>query len=84
MICTIDNKSSALLNLIEIFSRYDLNLLQLSSKPVYDISCECECHLDFAGNMKDQNVSNALREVDKYCISLVILDDFNNIGQQDE
>lgn len=75
-ICTIDHKPGSLHHLLDIFSRHDINLLQLFSRPIHDMPWKYRFHLDFSGNLHDENVVKALDEARNYCISLKILGNY--------
>ncbi|MCK5128755.1 MAG: prephenate dehydratase [Clostridiales bacterium] len=83
LICTIDHKPGSLHNLIDIFSRHQLNLLQLFSRPIHNMPWKYRFHLDFAGNMNDKNVLDALEEAQNYCISLKVLGNYKSWSSQD-
>lgn len=76
LICTIEHEPGSLHNLIEIFSKYKINLLQLFSRPINDMPWSYRFHLDFEGNLNNENVICAIDEASKYCIEFKILGNY--------
>jgi chorismate mutase/prephenate dehydratase len=76
IICTIDHKPGSLHHLLDIFSRNEINLLQLFSRPIHNMPWKYRFHLDFAGNINDNNVQKALDKARDYCITLKILGNY--------
>ena len=78
IICAIEHKPGSLHNLIDIFSRHKLNLLQLFSRPIPNVPWQYRFHLDFSGNLKDENVKAALKEARTYCTELKLLGNYRS------
>ena len=78
IICAIEHKPGTLHNLIDIFSRYELNLLQLFSRPIPNVPWQYRFHLDFSGNLADEKVQEALGEAQEYCTEIKILGNYRS------
>ena len=78
IICAIEHKPGTLHNLIDIFSRYELNLLQLFSRPIPNVPWQYRFHLDFSGNLADEKVQDALKEAQEYCTEIKILGNYRS------
>lgn len=58
-----ENKSGALLEIMEIFARYGINLSYIDSRPSKTKFGEYTFYVDFDGHIKDDNVLKAIEEV---------------------
>ncbi len=58
-----ENKSGALLEIMEIFARYDINLSYIDSRPSKTKFGEYTFYVDFDGHIKDETIAKALKEV---------------------
>lgn len=58
-----ENKSGALLEILEIFSKYNINLSYIDSRPSKTKFGEYVFHVDFDGHIKDEIVNNAVEEI---------------------
>lgn len=60
------NESGALVNVLEIFKKYNINLLYIDSRPSKKNLKEYNFYLEFDGHINDENVEDALNETKKY------------------
>lgn len=58
-----ENKSGALLEILEIFSKYNINLSYIDSRPSKTKFGEYTFHVDFDGHVKDELIRNAIDEI---------------------
>lgn len=61
------HRPGALLGLLEIFSRFSLNLTRIESRPVRGSFGEYRFFIEFAGDLADGRVQGALEEIERYC-----------------
>jgi len=78
VICSIEHKPGALFGLLDIFSKHGLNLLQLFSRPIANVPWQYRFHLDFLGNLHDEKVKLALKEIDEYCTGIKLLGNYRS------
>ncbi len=78
IICSIEHKPGTLFGLLDIFSRHGLNMLQLFSRPIANVPWQYRFHVDFSGNLSDENVKNALNEIDEYCTEVKMLGNYRS------
>lgn len=58
-----ENKSGALLEILEIFSKYNINLSYIDSRPSKTKFGEYTFHVDFDGHIKDDIIAKATTEI---------------------
>ncbi|MBR1680348.1 prephenate dehydratase [bacterium] len=58
-----ENKSGALLEILEIFSKYNINLSYIDSRPSKTKFGEYTFHVDFDGHIKEDIIKNAVDEI---------------------
>ena len=63
MLFTVKNNKGALSDILNIFKQHDINILMIESRPDKNVNWEYIFYLDIEGNLEDENVANALREV---------------------
>lgn len=61
----LEHKVGALGEIIKIFTKHKINLLKLESKPDTENPFEYMFFVDFTGNINDENVKEAMRELRK-------------------
>jgi chorismate mutase/prephenate dehydratase len=65
--------AGSLLNALTVFSKYNVNMEKLESRPIIGNPWEEMFYLDFAGNMKDENIQNLLDELGLHTRFLKVL-----------
>lgn len=70
------HKPGALFNALGIFASLGINVLKLESRPIFGRVFEYCFYLDFAGNMKDPNVKEALRRLEYDCSELDVFGNY--------
>lgn len=66
----------ALFNALGVFASLGINVLKLESRPIFGRVFEYCFYLDFAGNMKDPNVKEALRRLEYDCSELDVFGNY--------
>ena len=66
----------ALFNALGVFAALGINVLKLESRPIFGRIFEYCFYLDFAGNMKDPNVAEALRRLEYDCSELNVFGNY--------
>jgi chorismate mutase/prephenate dehydratase len=66
----------ALYNALGIFASFSINVLRLESRPIVGRVFDYCFYLDFAGNLKDPNVQEALRRLEYDCIELDVFGNY--------
>ena len=76
VMCYVKNEAGALYNILEPFKKYKINLTDIEPLPTRKKAWDYCFYIDFAGHASDENVKNALEEVNKTCIDLNIIGSF--------
>lgn len=69
----LKHQAGALYNLLKVFAENEINLLKLESRPIKGRLFEYCFYLDFDGNLADENVKNAFKNIDNICLNYKIL-----------
>ena len=75
----VSHQPGTLYHALEAFSRYHLNLLKIESRPIKNQIWEYGFFTDLAGNVEEERVQEALREIRPLCLEWKLLG--NYIGQ---
>jgi len=70
------HKAGALVDVLEVFKKYDVNLTNIESRPSRKRQWEYYFFVDFLGHGSDENVKKALDESRKHCLQLSVLGSF--------
>jgi chorismate mutase/prephenate dehydratase len=70
------HKAGALVDVLEVFKKYDVNLTNIESRPSKKRQWEYYFFVDFLGHQSDEKVQKALDEVRKHCLQLSVLGSF--------
>ena len=70
------HKAGALVDVLEVFKKYDVNLTNIESRPSKKRQWEYYFFVDFVGHRSDENVQKALDEARKHCLQLSVLGSF--------
>ncbi|PID60205.1 MAG: 3-deoxy-D-arabinoheptulosonate-7-phosphate synthase [Ignavibacteriae bacterium] len=67
------HKAGSLLNALTVFSKYDVNMEKLESRPIIGNPWEEMFYLDFAGNINDENIKMLLDDLGRHTRFLKVL-----------
>jgi chorismate mutase/prephenate dehydratase len=70
------HKAGALVDVLEVFKKYDINLTNIESRPSKKRQWEYYFFVDFMGHRSDEKVQKALDEARKHCLQLSVLGSF--------
>ncbi|NHI92691.1 MAG: prephenate dehydratase [Candidatus Lokiarchaeota archaeon] len=73
IVFTVKHEPGALLKVLEAFSKRNINLTKLESRPLKTNTWEYLFFLDFIGNVQDENSKKALDDINQKTIMLKIL-----------
>jgi chorismate mutase/prephenate dehydratase len=76
IMCYIKDRAGALLDILEPFKTYDINLTNIESLPTRKKAWEYCFYVDFEGHVTNEIVQKALKEVTKRCFDMKILGSF--------
>ncbi|WKZ18041.1 MAG: prephenate dehydratase [Candidatus Jettenia sp. CY-1] len=76
VMCYIKNQAGALLEILEPFKTYHINLTNIESLPTRKNTWEYCFYLDFEGHASNEIVQKALKEISKRCFEIKILGSF--------
>ena len=69
----IDDKQGALMDIVQVFVKYHINITQINSKMMNNRIEEQAVFIDFDGNSKDELVQNLLNDLGNYCKSFRLI-----------
>jgi chorismate mutase/prephenate dehydratase len=70
------HKAGALVDVLEVFKKYEVNLTNIESRPSKKREWEYYFFVDFAGHRGEEKIQKALEEAKKHCLQLSILGSF--------
>ena len=73
---TTSHKTGALVDVLEVFRKYHLNMTNIESRPSRKREWEYYFFVDFLGHRMQENVQNAMNEARQYCLQLSVLGSF--------
>ena len=76
MVFSTAHKAGALVDVLEVFKKYDVNLTNIESRPSKKRQWEYYFFVDFLGHRSDENVIKAMDEARKHCLQLSVLGSF--------
>lgn len=76
IVTSANNESGALIGLLQIFYKYELNMVNLKSRPRVNKPWEYYFYIDFEGNMSSEKVKMALEEIREKSNYLQILGNY--------
>lgn len=76
IIFTTAHKSGALVDVLDVFRRYGINLTNIDTRPSQKRNFEYYFFTDLIGHREDPNVQQALEEAREHCIQLAVLGSF--------
>jgi chorismate mutase/prephenate dehydratase len=76
IIFTTAHKSGALVDVLDVFRKFGINLTNIDNRPSQKRNFEYYFFCDMTGHIEDANVSAALEEARKHCLQLAQLGSF--------
>jgi chorismate mutase/prephenate dehydratase len=76
IIFTTSHKSGALVDVLDVFRKYGLNLTNIDTRPSQKRNFEYYFFTDLVGHVDDANVRKALDEAKQHCLQLAVLGSF--------
>jgi chorismate mutase/prephenate dehydratase len=76
IIFTTAHKSGALVDVLDVFRKFNINLTNIDTRPSQKRNFEYYFFTDMTGHTEDENVKAALEEVKRHCLQLAILGSF--------
>ena len=76
IIFTTAHKSGALVDVLDVFRRFGINLTNIDTRPSQKRNFEYYFFTDMVGHFEDENVKAALAEVKGHCLQLATLGSF--------
>lgn len=65
IVTTLSHKVGALYNILKYFSENNCNMMKIESRPIVDKSWEYFFHIDFQGNILDENIKSVLKGIEE-------------------
>ena len=69
----IEDRQGILMEIIQVFVKYNLNITQINSKMMNNCSSEQAVFIDFDGHKNDEIVQNLLKDLQNHCKSLRVI-----------
>lgn len=76
VMCYIKNSAGALLEILEPFKIYNINLTNIESLPTRKKAWEYCFYLDFDGHVSNETIQKALKQVSEKCFDMKVLGSF--------
>jgi chorismate mutase/prephenate dehydratase len=76
IIFTTAHKSGALVDVLDVFRKFTINLTNIDTRPSQKRNFEYYFFTDLVGHHEDDNVKKALDEVKQHCLQLAVLGSF--------
>lgn len=76
IIFTTAHKSGALVDVLDVFRRFNINLTNIDTRPSQKRNFEYYFFTDLVGHIDDENVKEALAEARQHCLQLATLGSF--------
>ena len=73
----INDKPGVLMEIIQTFVKYHINITQINSKMVNNMSVEQAVFIDFEGHKLDENVSMLLNEISQACNCIRVIGSYS-------
>ena len=78
IVTAIEHKTGSLFKLIEIFSKENLNMVSIKSRPIPYKTWEYYFYIDFEGNLNDENVVRAFENIKAQMSYMKILGNYRS------
>lgn len=76
LIFTTAHKAGALVDVLDVFRRWGINLTNIDTRPSQKRNFEYYFFVDLVGHTEDEAVKRALEETKKHCLQLAVLGSF--------
>jgi len=76
LLFSTSHKTGALVDILEVFRRYNLNMTNIESRPSRKREWEYYFFVDFVGHRLQENVQDAMNEARQHCLQLSVLGSF--------
>ncbi len=73
----IDDKQGALMDIVQVFVKYHINITQINSKMMNNRIEEQAVFIDFDGHFKDAIVQNLISDLNNYCKSFRLIGSYS-------
>ena len=73
IVAYIKDRPGMLMEIIQVFVKYHVNITQINSKMINNESDEQALFIDFDGHKKDEIIQNLLNELQNYCNSIRVI-----------
>ena len=73
LVLFLNDRQCALMDIVQIFVKYNINIMQINSKMMNNNSQEQAVFIDFAGHEDDELILKLIEELNKYVLSLRII-----------
>ena len=73
LVLFLDDKQGALMDIVQVFVKYHINITQINSKMMNNRAEEQAVFIDFDGHFKDELVQNLLNDLGNYCKSFRLI-----------
>ena len=73
----INDRPGVLMEILQIFVKYHINITQINSKMVNNMSVEQAVFIDFEGHKLDENVSKLLNEISQACNCIRVIGSYS-------
>ncbi|KAJ3119919.1 hypothetical protein HK100_000106 [Physocladia obscura] len=78
---TVDHrKPGALVDALNVLKIHQINLTKMDSRPSGGVAWNYFFFVEFTGHYADENVSNALKEMEAYCLLITVLGSYPDQG----
>lgn len=81
IIFTTAHKSGALVDVLDVFRRYQINLTNIDTRPSQKRNFEYYFFTDMIGHAEDASLKAAIEEVRGHCLQLAVLGSFPRAGE---
>ncbi|MGC8551617.1 MAG: prephenate dehydratase [Phycisphaerae bacterium] len=81
IIFTTAHKSGALVDVLDVFRRYQINLTNIDTRPSQKRNFEYYFFTDMIGHAEDSSLKAAIEEVRGHCLQLAVLGSFPRAGE---
>ena len=69
----LDDRQGALMEIVQVFVKYHINITQINSKMMNNRAEEQAVFIDFEGHKEDEDIKNLLEELEQNCKSIRII-----------
>ncbi len=76
LLFTTAHKSGALVDVLDVFRRFNLNLTNIDTRPSQKRNFEYYFFTDIVGHSEDENLQAALKEARQHCLQIAVLGSF--------